>query len=312
MQEIAKSALGKPMRIGSRNLKHRTPLQDLRLPTRMRQPFFRFTRHTLNAYAASIFGNMEPIGYTEKKLSKTITRLIKQYQRKLGQLNANNDTLSQMQAVADLSIFLLELERKFILQPKVIVFSDGEARKASTMLTNCKIQLGKLSGILNGDPYRHLPEKVFLHRMVADLMPEPEMDSVHYRYEVPEGPPIVLFSDPSDTALLLENFFANSIRACERKGIFPFIEVVAFVRDDYPRMVEIRIGDQGIGFRDGELLRVKHGKGFTSKKTDNPDHGIGLEHCRFLIEQHGGELDISSKRGEGTDVIFTLPSYSEK
>ncbi len=312
MHKIARPILGRPVRIGSRNLQNRAPHQDLRLPTRMREPFFRFTRHTLNASVTSIFANTQPISCTEEERSKIVTRLLIEYHQILNQLTAKNDTLSQKQAIADLLSYFLDLEWNFILQPPIKILSDDDAQKASTKLTNCRIQLGKLSGILNGDPYRHLPEKVDLWRLVANLMPEPENDSVHYRYEVPDGPPIFLFSDPSDTALILENFFANSVRACERKGIFPFIEVVAFILDNHQGMTEIRIGDKGIGFRDGELFRVRHSKGFTSKETDNTDHGIGLEHCRFLIEQHGGKLDISSKRGEGTDVIFTLPIYLEE
>ena len=38
--------------------------------------------------------------------------------------------------------------------------------------------------------------------------------------------------------------------------------------------------------------------------------GIGLAFSDALIRQHGGEMRITSKFGEGTDVIIELPSPS--
>jgi two-component system, sporulation sensor kinase E len=43
---------------------------------------------------------------------------------------------------------------------------------------------------------------------------------------------------------------------------------------------------------------------FTRK---NYGTGLGLTQVKKIIEQHGGEIDIMSKKGEGTCFVIKLP-----
>jgi signal transduction histidine kinase len=35
--------------------------------------------------------------------------------------------------------------------------------------------------------------------------------------------------------------------------------------------------------------------------------GLGLPISRRMVENHGGEIQIQSKKGEGTEIIISLP-----
>ncbi|MBD3389358.1 hypothetical protein GF415_00165 [Candidatus Micrarchaeota archaeon] len=310
MRRISGVDLPRPFRMGSRDLRHRSPNEDLRLPRKMREPILGFTRHTLNNSFSSLIGLLTLPHLSENEKGKTVSGIIADYKELRAGINSKQAVQLQMGAVSDMREFLLRLQQEFVFEAKNPSFdSSGERQKFSALINKSRVQLDKLLGILNGDPYRQFPEKFSLFRLVGDLAPQQE-DTLHHVYRSPDGQPVFLFADQFDAALILENFFSNAVRACERKGVFPFVEVSAFLDDTLPRMAEITIRDKGVGFTTEELILIRRGKGFTSKGSASPDHGIGLIHCRFLIEQHGGRFDVSSREGDGTDIIFTLPAHA--
>jgi|GEM_PF-3239482 len=307
------------IRIGSRNLKNRSPKVDMRLPTTMREPILHFTRHTLNAYVAPLLARIEPVEMSEDETSTILAQLTRDYRSLLKNLNAESTLELQMQIIVLLHEYFSQLQHRFIFDPKNEVFSDEESKQTFNRLINsARLQLDKLLGILNGDPYRQFPEKVDLTRLVGNLIPRELTpnpldadDSSHYSYRAPPNEPVFLFADQFDAALVFENLFSNAIRSCRRKGIFPFIEIRAYMDDENPRMAHISVKDPGIGFRKNELTRIKYNTRYSSKE-EGPDHGFGLQHCRFLIEQHGGILEISSQRNQGAEIMFTLPAYASE
>ncbi|MFP3949978.1 MAG: ATP-binding protein [Candidatus Micrarchaeia archaeon] len=311
MRRISGVVLPNRFRMGSRDLRHRTPREDLCLPRTMREPLLSFTRHTLNNSFSSLVGLLTLPFLPEKEKSKTISGILADYKSLRAGISSRKEVHLQMRAVADMQEFFLNLQRKFVLDSETSAFDSSEERQMFSRLINkSRVQLDKLMGILNGDPYRQFPEKFSLFRLVGDLMPQDEKGTRHHVYRCPDDQPVFLFADRFDTAMILENFFSNAVRACERKGVFPFVEVFAFIVDDPPQMAEITIRDKGIGFTTEELILLRNGRGFTSKESIGQDHGIGLAHCRFLIEQHCGRFDISSRKGDGTDIIFTLPAHA--
>ena len=78
---------------------------------------------------------------------------------------------------------------------------------------------------------------------------------------------------------------------------------ISVMRDG--RLAKIKIRDYGAGIPEDELpyVKVKFYKG----KSKAQGSGIGLAVSDEIVNLHGGELNISSEVGKGTEVTITLP-----
>lgn len=73
---------------------------------------------------------------------------------------------------------------------------------------------------------------------------------------------------------------------------------------DGGRNVELRLRDSGIGMSQ-ETLSQAFELFFTTKRTSSGT-GLGLALCRKIVEGFGGEIDIKSEVGKGTEVVLRL------
>jgi len=72
------------------------------------------------------------------------------------------------------------------------------------------------------------------------------------------------------------------------------------------RFVRLVFRDNGPGMPDDVQSRV-----FEPYYTTKPHgHGLGLSICHSIIKQHGGEIDVVSSTGEGTEISILLPATS--
>jgi signal transduction histidine kinase len=107
----------------------------------------------------------------------------------------------------------------------------------------------------------------------------------------------IIFVDPSMIKQALINIFQNAIDAMEPKG-----KLMISLKNDEQSLV-IEIDDNGSGIDEEDLPYVFNP--FFTKK--NHGTGLGLTQVKKIIDQHNGEIEILSKKGEGTRFIITLP-----
>jgi len=76
-----------------------------------------------------------------------------------------------------------------------------------------------------------------------------------------------------------------------------------------PQRLVIGVSDRGEGLSSSEQVRV-FGP-FQRLENSRPDQargaGLGLMVCRRLVEAHGGEIWVESKKGRGSTFFFSLP-----
>ncbi|RKZ20946.1 hypothetical protein DRQ23_08145, partial [bacterium] len=94
-----------------------------------------------------------------------------------------------------------------------------------------------------------------------------------------------------------ENIILNAVNAMDERG-----KIFIAVKEE-EKLVRISIRDTGKGIDEEgleEVFKMFHtgeGRGI----------GIGLWLTKKIIDAHGGEIEIKSKKGKGTTVIVRLP-----
>ena len=74
--------------------------------------------------------------------------------------------------------------------------------------------------------------------------------------------------------------------------------------------LEVAVTDSGYGISDEDQKKLfkTFGLGQDSKQKNIHGSGLGLNICKKIIDRLGGNIEIHSKLGKGTTVVFTFSS----
>jgi len=105
--------------------------------------------------------------------------------------------------------------------------------------------------------------------------------------------------------VLFKNILDNAI-----KYSLPNTEI-NFEMNSKNAKVSIAIQDQGIGIPKKDILRIteRFYRSDNGKKLKIEGTGIGLSIVKHIINQHDGELKISSREGKGSEFIVELQQF---
>ena len=110
--------------------------------------------------------------------------------------------------------------------------------------------------------------------------------------------PLSIFGNNDMLLHVLSNLLSNANRHT-RNG-----EISITVKES-DETITVVVKDSGSGVRP-ELLPYIFERGVSDTGT-----GLGLSICEAAIQAHGGKISISSEYGQGTVVVFTLPTYND-
>lgn len=112
-----------------------------------------------------------------------------------------------------------------------------------------------------------------------------------------EVPPILC--GPSRVNQVFMNLVTNAVQAMDGQG-----RLTLRVRREGGR-IAVAVADTGCGIAPEDLPRVTDP--FFTTKPVGQGTGLGLSIVRRIVEEHGGELDVSSRVGQGTTITVRLP-----
>jgi signal transduction histidine kinase len=129
------------------------------------------------------------------------------------------------------------------------------------------------------------------------LEPRLRDHGVHFRFDVGDMPLLPL--DPAVVRAIVFNFVTNALHACERGDAVTLRASL----DDRGRRFELSVVDTGRGMTP-DVARKATQLFFTTKTSGS---GIGLALCHRAVEEAGGNLEIRSVPGVGTNIFVSVP-----
>ncbi len=153
--------------------------------------------------------------------------------------------------------------------------------------------------------FRMEKEELYSKAFFYDILREAEADfkKNHRTFTYSDVPDVLLMIDPKRIKQVMQNLFGNAMKFTNQGDE---IEAKFTIRDD---MLYVSIKDTGVGIEATALPFVfqEFFRGEKARTLNVAGSGLGLSISRFIIEQHGGQIECDSILGEWTEVVFTIP-----
>lgn len=132
-----------------------------------------------------------------------------------------------------------------------------------------------------------------------------ENKNIQIKIQIRDEFPTVV-ADQKRLTQILFNLLHNAIKFTNEGTI----TIDATIEDG---KAQIHVSDTGIGMSEEVLATIfdAYKQGDSSITAIGGGVGLGLSICKQLVELHGGTIQASSKLGEGSTFIFTLPLADE-
>ncbi len=135
-----------------------------------------------------------------------------------------------------------------------------------------------------------------LDKVLSYLRPEFDRHNIELIKQHQDS--LVIHADPDLLYRAFLNILINAIQAMPEGGKL----IVNNQFDKENKQVSIEFFDSGHGIPE-DIRKKVFNPFFTTKEKGS---GLGLSIVKNIVENHGGEIKIESKQGEGTKVIFLL------
>jgi light-regulated signal transduction histidine kinase (bacteriophytochrome) len=112
----------------------------------------------------------------------------------------------------------------------------------------------------------------------------------------------LVYAFPTELKLLFQNLISNSIKF-QKPGIAPKIDITANKENGY---WHFSFRDNGIGIEKQYQQRIFIIFQRLHNRSEYEGSGIGLAHCKKIVELHGGKIWVESEAGKGSTFHFTL------
>jgi len=126
-------------------------------------------------------------------------------------------------------------------------------------------------------------------------------------FAVPPELPRELYGDPLRLGQILLNLASNAVKFTDRGQVVVAVREVR--REDERIWVEFAVTDSGIGMTREQLGRLFEAFSQADSSTTRRygGTGLGLSISRSLVHKMGGDIEVSSEPGKGSEFRFCIP-----
>jgi two-component system NtrC family sensor kinase len=253
----------------------------------------------------------------EVRTSDELGDLARGFNTMMGVLRENKEmsmVLAKQERLASLGVFSSEVAHEINNPLGVILgyashiegrLSEGDPNLAHVreIRNECRRCRNIVQELLS---YARIPEPAFKDVDVNDLLTQiisfasnhEELEHLTIQRDLDSKVPTISV-DPDQLRRALINLVLNAGAATDGAGTL----WISTARRLDRMVVELTFRDNGMGIPEEDLERVFDP--FYSTRTGGT--GLGLPISKTIIEQNGGRIRISSRPGQGTEVIVTLP-----
>ena len=184
---------------------------------------------------------------------------------------------------------------------------DEKAEKYFTFITDASNRMKLL--IKNLLDYsrignREAPELVDCDKMLRNLLADLNMAIGEAKAEIKADSLPVVFGYPTELKQLFQNLITNAIKF-RKKDVLPQIHISVIAGEEY---FQFAFSDNGIGIEDEYFEKIFAIFQRLHTQSEYEGSGIGLSHCKKIIELHKGQIWVESKPDQGSTFHFTIPS----
>lgn len=204
-----------------------------------------------------------------------------------------------------LTIHLQLIERKLKKLAK-----QPDAIKLTESLQVCQGEVERLDGIITHFLKAIRPQKLELNELdllglVEDVLRVQEAElsnrKLEVKVEVSDDLPIIL-GDRDQIKQAFFNLIKNAMEAMQPSGS---LRILARCDDDY---VYLQFVDNGSGISEEDLSKVFQAY-YTTKEEG---HGLGMMIVERIMREHGGHINIESRKEAGTAITLQFPQQHRR
>lgn len=179
------------------------------------------------------------------------------------------------------------------------------------LMNVCDTLIGSFleGGVTQGSELSEVDAGEIIHGVISLFGEMAKERGLSLRAEMDEQFP-KLRTDPTRLNQILINLVSNAIKFTDEGGT---VGIRGRFDDENGAMILV-VQDDGNGISEADLLHVRKpfARGSTVSPHGDEGTGLGLSIASRLIEELGGQLEISSKQGEGTMVVVSLPIFDNR
>ena len=227
------------------------------------------------------------------------------------ELKAANEKLQRTNRQLDEFVYVVSHDLKAPLRglSSLATFLEEELgekprQEALDILNMMKSRTSRLQGLIDGilhysrmgnvtDSKEAFSTKELVNSII-DLLSPP----ANFRFEVSDGLP-ELTAEKVKMHEVFQNLISNSIKYNTKENA-----IIKIDYQDYPSHFEFSVTDNGIGIKEEHLEKIFGIFQTLVAKDKVESTGIGLTIVKKIVEQQGGEVNVTSKLGEGACFKF--------
>jgi two-component system OmpR family sensor kinase len=194
----------------------------------------------------------------------------------------------------------LELAQRPGMAPDDRVTAVGEAYAETSRLSRLVADLLALARADAGMPIRR--ERVELDHLLMEVLGEARRLAGEHRLALDQLEPSIVSGDPDRLRQLLVILVDNALKYTPAGGRI----ALRLAREG--DIAIIAVSDTGVGIPAEHLPHVfeRFYRADPGRSRDPGGTGLGLSIARWVVEQHGGSIELTSRPGEGTTATVRL------